>query len=355
MRLLVAAVAACLFAAAPEVTIRRGSDAFRLEGWKAGAPPAGGWASLFAVYAGSAQDTPVMGAYAVENGVLVFRPRFRLSPQMRVRAVFRPREGARIEKVFEPAEPHAGPAARVDRVYPTAENIPANQLKFYLHFSAPMSRGGVWQHIRLLDDTGAALELPFLEIEQELWDASNTRLTLLFDPGRIKRGVLPREESGPALMAGRTYTLVIGREWLDARGVPMAAEFRKTFRAAPEDRTPPEPATWRVMAPRVPSDALVVRFPEPMDSALLHRLLEVHGPGGPVRGSVAVAAQETGWRFTPAQPWAPGRYKVRVDPALEDLAGNRIGRPFDVDLGEKRPRPAPPDAIVLPFHVEIQP
>jgi hypothetical protein len=40
---------------------------------------------------------------------------------------------------------------------------------------------------------------------------------------------------------------------------------------------------------------------------------------------------ETEWRFQPTQPWTAGDHRVVVDMALEDLAGNRIGRPFDVD------------------------
>ena len=38
--------------------------------------------------------------------------------------------------------------------------------------------------------------------------------------------------------------------------------------------------------------------------------------------------------FIPAEPWRPGEYQLLVDTVLEDLAGNHIGRPFDVDLNE---------------------
>ena len=62
----------------------------------------------------------------------------------------------------------------------------------------------------------------FVEIQQELWDTNNTRLTVLFDPGRIKRGVLPNEQLGPPIVDGKHYTLLIDRGWQDARGVPLA-------------------------------------------------------------------------------------------------------------------------------------
>ncbi len=51
------------------------------------------------------------------------------------------------------------------------------------------------------------------------------------------------------LEQGKTYTLVIDREWKDANGEPLQEAFRKTFRAAAADETPPDPKTWR-LAPR---------------------------------------------------------------------------------------------------------
>ena len=48
--------------------------------------------------------------------------------------------------------------------------LPANELKLYIYFSAPMSRGEAWKHIHLLDDAGKPVPLAFLELDQELWD-----------------------------------------------------------------------------------------------------------------------------------------------------------------------------------------
>ena len=80
--------------------------------------------------------------------------------------------------------------------------LPENLLKFYVHFSAPMSRGNIYDYIRLLNADGKQVELPFLEIDEELWDDSLTRLTLFIDPGRIKRGVLPLEECWTSTRSG---------------------------------------------------------------------------------------------------------------------------------------------------------
>ncbi len=54
-------------------------------------------------------------------------------------------------------------------------------------------------HIRVRRcDQGRAIVDPFVEIEQELWDASGKRLTVLFDPGQVKRGLRRHNKSGPA-------------------------------------------------------------------------------------------------------------------------------------------------------------
>jgi hypothetical protein len=54
-----------------------------------------------------------------------------------------------------------------------------------------------------------------------------TRLTLFIDPGRIKRGVAPLEEIGPALHAGKRYTLEIDSGWHDASGCRCVRVFGK--------------------------------------------------------------------------------------------------------------------------------
>ncbi len=309
--------------------MREGS-AFKVVGWKPGAATEG--ESVFAVYAGDGDAPPMLGSYSMENGALTFRPRFPPAPGVRIRAVFHPPAGATVEAVFESDKPDLAATTRVDHVYPSSDVLPDNQLKFYVHFSAPMRRGDAWQLIHLLRQDGKPVLLPFLEVDQELWDRDYQRLTVLFDPGRIKRGLLPLDEVGPAIEDGKQYTLVIDQEWRDARGVPLAAGFRKVFRAGPADRTPPDPAQWRVTAPRAGTrEALVVDFPKPLDYALLMRMLQVPG----VDGTAAVTRGETQWRFTPSRPWRRGDYTLAVDNSLEDLAGNRIGRPFDVDTFER--------------------
>ena len=97
--------------------------------------------------------------------------------------------------------------------------------------------------------------------------------------------------------------------------------------------------------------ALRVAFPKPMNYPLLQRMLQVSGAGGRVAGVVSIDRQETEWRFTPSAPWAPGAYQLIVDTAIEDLAGNRIGQPFDIDVFERVTERITTETISLPVNV----
>ena len=327
-------------------SIRMEGGAFRVDGWKPGPEPSNGWSSVLAVYAGEGDVPPVLGAYSVENGLLTFRPRFPLAPGMHVRAVFGSRETA-----FDIAK--AAPlqsTTRVVQVYPTTNVLPENQLKLYVCFSAPMQNGDAWSHIHLLGPDGKPVKLPFLEIDQELWNPEHTRLTVLFDPGRIKRGVRPLAEVGPSIQQGKHYTLVIDREWLDGRGAPLAEPYRKQFGVEAPDRVPIDTAKWRMAIPRAGTrEPLVVSFPEPLDYAMLQHSITVRG----VAGTVEVTRGEMEWRFTPEQPWTAGEHRVLVQTALEDLAGNRVGRAFDVDVFAPITTTIARDTVSLPFHPRV--
>jgi hypothetical protein len=287
----------------------------------------------------------------VEGGALVFEPRFGLQPGLRYRAVFHP---TRLSAHFDIPKPDRAPSTRVEQVYPSRNVLPENQLKLYLHFSAPMSRGEAYRRVRLLDEIGAAVELPFLELDEELWDPEGKRLTILFDPGRIKTGLQPQRELGTPLREGRSYTLVVDREWMDAEGSPLREGFRKAFRAGASDRQPPDPKTWRLHAPRGgTTEPLVVEFPEPMDQALLMRLLEVTDrKANAIEGTIEVDREETRWRFTPRQPWKSGSYSLTVGTILEDLAGNSINKPFEVDVFERVTQRIARETVALPFTVQ---
>jgi hypothetical protein len=340
-------------AIAGSIAIELQGGAFQVTGWEAPRKePAKGWASFFAVYAGSGDVPPLAGSYSVEHGVLVFHPRFPFAAGVEYRAIFHPPgAGAPVVKIFQGPPRPTAPAARVERIYPTMDVLPSNQLRLYIYFSAPMSRGEAGAYVRMLDDKGKVLPGVFLPGE-ELWDPGFRRLTLTFDPGRIKRGLTSNEAIGPPIVEGKHYTLVIDRDWPDARGVRMVEEFRKSFRGGESERQPPDPTQWKVIAPKAgTADAVSLIFPKPMNYPLLQRMIQVSDAGRNVSGTVSVDKEETEWRMTPRETWKAGEYQLVVDTGLEDLAGNSIGQPFDIDVFERVTQHIEGKTVSLPFTV----
>ena len=336
------------------IAIQFDGSAFRVVGWAAPSrSPSGGWNTIFLVYAGAGDVPPLSGTYAVESGTLIFHPTYPIAPGVRYRAIFKPPAGgALVEAAFDGPREDKTPTTRVLHIYPSADVLPSNQLRLYIYFSAPMSRGETARYLHILDDNGQALEgthAVFLPGE-ELWDARFERLTMTFDPGRIKRGLTSNERIGPPIAEGKRYTLVIDRDWPDARGAPLVEGFRKTFRGGPAQRNPPDPKQWRITAPKAgTSDAVVIEFPTPMNYPLLQRMIHVTDSRGNVTGAISVTREETEWRFTPRSPWTAGDYNLVVDTGLEDLAGNHIGQPFDIDTFNQVTKSIATNTISLPF------
>lgn len=308
------------------------------------------WQGLLSIYADQGDFKtdlwlpPVAGSYeATVNGIR-FEPQFPLEPGLAYRAVFRPDQlpggsgkGLPISSVFRLAALRGEATTVVRQIYPTSQMLPENLLKFYIHFSAPMSRGHIYGHIHLRDESAKDVELPFLEIDEELWDPTMTRLTLFMDPGRIKREVKPLMDVGPALEEGKRFTLVIDKGWKDGAGNPLKEDFQKAFSVRGPDRTPIEPASWRIKSAKAGSiDPVSIVFPEPLDHALAQRMIQViDGSGQTVQGAVKLEDFEQRWSFIPDRPWRKGIYSIAAQTTLEDLAGNNIGKLFEVDLFEK--------------------
>ena len=154
----------------------------------------------------------------------------------------------------------------------------------------------------------------------------------------MKRGIRPNAELGRPLSTDRRYTLAIDAAWRDAAGQPLVAPFRREFQVGPARERALDPAAWRLDLPSSGTrDPLAVRFPVPLDYGLLQSALRVATGGGrPLAGEIRVEQGETRWTFTPRAPWRPGEYRLVAAATLEDVAGNRIGRPFEVDAAEDR-------------------
>ncbi len=291
-RLTLAALLLVSTAAAASVSIQYEDGAFKV----VGITVAPSQTSLFTVTTGPG-NPPMFGAYSVENGQLTFRPRYPLSPGVTYYAHF-----GDVSAVIQGPKPIDARSTHVAAVYPSSPVLPDNQLKLYLLFSAPMQGGeDLWTKLHLVDSSGTLAYLPF--VSQELWNRDFTRLTLIFDPGRIKRGVKPNVDLGPVLVEGKHYTLIVDRELKDGNGNPLAEAFRRDFAAGPAERRGIDPKLWKISEPRAGTvEPLVVQFDRPLDYALLGDSFQIPG----VSGKATIGVGETRWSFQPDQPWTPG-------------------------------------------------
>ena len=68
-------------------------------------------------------------------------------------------------------------------------------------------------------------------------------------------------------------------------------------------------------------------------------------------GTTWMSDHERQWNFIPTAPWKRGAYQLLVQKTIEDLAGNNIGKPFDVDLFERIESERHEDTVILGFEV----
>jgi hypothetical protein len=278
---------------------------------------------------------PLAGTSSVTETGLRFEPQFPLVPGREYVALLKTDTSPKPLRVtLALPKPPPGPRVAITAVYPTSNRLPENTLRFYIHFSGEVARGDVYRHLKLVRDDGVEIREPFLEVHEELWSGDGRRLTVLFHPGRVKRELVPREELGPILEEGRAYALTISEKWEDTEGRPVVGGFTKTFTAGPPDDQPVDPAVWALVAPRVGSDSpLIIRLPKPLDHAMLNRVVWVADANGEgVQGTLTVGGGERVLAFAPKTPWRRGEYKLVADTRLEDVCGNRVGEPFEVDV-----------------------
>ena len=308
-----------------------------------------------AAAATAAGPLPVAGRFAIAESVR-FVPLYPLNPGLEYDVVFDtsrlsradvPRLPAVKGVISLPAVVHA-PSTVVAAVYPDGDAVPENLLRMYVHFSGPMGQKGGLDHVVLLDARGREMPDALLPLDTELWNEDRTRFTLLFDPGRVKHDILPNRSMGRPLRAGDRFTLVVKKDWIDARGVPLLSEFRREYRVGAADERALDPAAWRVAPP--PPGArgpLTVTFPEPLDHGLLQRALGVVRNGAAVPGELRIEERVNPLAVRPARRVAgrrlhsqgvadprgrrrePHRPPVRRDVAGRGCAGGRQGADRD--------------------------
>ena len=239
------------------------------------------------------------------------------------------------------------PSTRVASIDPGADRVPANLLRISVNFSAPMEEGSAAGHLRLRGEDGTELEGALVPMPPELWDRPRRRLTVLIEPGRIKRGLQPNLQAGPPLIAGTSVTFVVDGRLRDADGACLVSHADRTYRVVDPIRSRVDPTLWDVQWPDSAGGPLVVRFGRSLDRALVRRCLTIVGADGrAVPGRADLDREALKWTFNSAVP-ADGAWSLHVHPDLEDLAGNSVRRMFDRDLEEQQDEKVSTSSVVL--------
>jgi hypothetical protein len=279
----------------------------------------------------------VFGRYHVFKDGVQFTPYFPFERGLSYRASFDPRPLGRSEltdvltlEFSLPREQSALPPV-VQHIFPSSHRLPENLLRFYICFSNSMQRGQVEAEISLLGPDGEPAPDALYRAPVELWDRSMRCLTILLDPGRLKRGVGPNRELGPPLKTGQMYTLVVGAGMTDLSGSRLPETVYKRFGVTGAVRERIGIEQWKIVPPETNSrQPLVLTFPRPLDRALLSETITIAPTfEQSIDGQIVIDQCERRWSFTPTSPWAAGSYHVRVASSLEDVCGNSVMAAFD--------------------------
>lgn len=229
-------------------------------------------------------------------------------------------------------------AAELLCIYPSADVLPENLLRFYFYFSTPMKKGEVLKYIQLIDSAGNIDSNAFMQFKQELWSPDGKRLTLLFDPGRIKRGVSTNAELGPALLEGNTYQLSISGEWEDVYGQKLGTTESKAFKVGTGYRTTINISSWNIDTPQAESaQPLSIHFDRIMDYALLQSMIQIQDEEkNKITGHWETLEQEQSIQFIPEKKWQKGNYNIVFERRLEDLAGNNLQGLLDKKITDNK-------------------
>jgi len=211
------------------------------------------------------------------------------------------------------------------RISPEAKVLPANTLRFYIHFSRPGEAHFYRDGLRLLNEKGQVIPDPFLVLSQELWSPDGHRLTVFMEPGRIKRGMGEDPSHEPAFVVGRTYSLVI---------TALGQTARHTFHVSNPVLEAIDENAWRIVSPNAGSlDPAIVYFDRLMDAALCADELQIMtSTGEVVQTQVSLSPNGTTIRFIPKHPWRVEEYSLVISNRFEDVCGNRLGEALDHDL-----------------------
>lgn len=281
----------------------------------------------------------VQGRHTIEGDYLFFTPYFPFEKGMSyvVRTKNTDTNSKYSYQSFQVGKKEVVDKAEVVSIFPSANELPENLLRFYLYFNTPMKKGQALKHIQLVDAAGNIDKHTFMEFKQELWSPDGKRLTILFDPGRIKRGVSTNIELGPALLEGKQYQLVISGAWQDVYGQELSINMMKAFKVIRPYRQHLKVDELKIQKPEADSkEILSIHFDRIIDHALVQSMIQLKDENEQViAGYWQTSAEEKTIQFVPEKNWKKGMYRIIMDKRLEDAAGNNLNSLLDHKTAEK--------------------
>ncbi len=297
------------------------------------------WASLFHLKT-QPTNPPVIGDYDIIEGQIVFIPRFLPDPSLAYIVSFsfetlnkllgkEVGNGTFKETVTFTAPSSTNP--NILSLSPEQDELPQNILRIYIHFSSPMSFQNPYDFISIIDQEGKEVFEPFVIVPQGLWNIDRTRLTLLFHPGRIKRGVGPNMTEGDILHVGDTYQLKISNKWKGSNGKRLKEAFTKTFTVGDAINEKIDYKNWKLATDK---GRLTIKTKHPLDQALAKRMLLIRAKDGTLLNSYVEF--NNSYKITVCWKKHQGKeLELVIDPRLEDVCGNTPLNAFDYESGNK--------------------
>ena len=204
----------------------------------------------------------------------------------------------------------------------------------YIHFSAPMGRRGGLELVHLLDDARPRGRRSVPAARRRILERRSHALhaVLRSRPAEARH---PAESRDGAVAHRRA---VATRWWSIASGATaMACRWRSRsrgrFASVRRTRGRSIPATWQIDAAgrghARAADGRVSRAARSRAAAARDRRAS-RRPAASKARCASTAHEPTLAARRRADAWRPGRYELVALSMLEDLAGNRIGRAFEV-------------------------
>jgi len=232
--------------------------------------------------------------------------------------------------VFEVNKSEINTSMKVVEIYPNSKLVPANILKWYIKFSNPVNPVKIYEHIHFLDENGKEIDRAILNLGAPLISDDGTLLTIWIEPGRQKRMLGPHQHLGSVFKPFKHYTLYIDNTLKDKDGITIEKSINHNFTTSESDRIKPSISEWEVKPLQTNTrQPLEILINESLDFGSLYDAISIVTNSSKINGELNFDSQKNKIYFTPESNWEKGIYLIKIDPFLEDLAGNNLKHLFD--------------------------